>query len=99
VHHQLGREALWAAARVHDRGAFRRSEVGRRALGAGPGEQEQNVSELLDFAAQCWPELASHTVFRKVQAGDRLGLREFGYMIDQKGRWWLRRRSWKYRGY
>ncbi len=99
VHRQLGREALWAAARVHDRGAFRRGELGRRLLGAGPGEEEQDVEGLLDFAADCCPALAGHHVYRTLRAGGRLGPRELGYMVDQKGRWWLRRRSWTYRGY
>src|SRR4051812_27437987 len=49
VHRQLGREALWAAGRVHARGRFRRGELGRRLLGAGRGEVEQDVAALLAF--------------------------------------------------
>jgi hypothetical protein len=57
------------------------------------------VDGLLDFAVDCWPELAGHHVYRAVRQGRRLGPREFQYMVDQKGRWWLRRRAWRFRGY
>ncbi len=58
VHRQLGREALWAAGRVYDRGRLRRTELGRRLLGAGANEEpEDDVDELMEFAVECWPEL------------------------------------------
>ena len=99
VHHQLGREALWAAGRVYDRGRLRRTEVARRLLGAGPYEPEQEVAELAAFAADCWPELKNAPLYRSLEAGARLGPREISSMVNQKGRWWLRRRSWTSRGY
>ena len=99
VHRQLGREALWAAGRVHDRGRFRRSGVGRRLLGAGPGEVERDVIDLTAFAVDCWPELKRATLYRTLQADGRLGPRELASMLHEKGRWWARRRAWGLRGY
>src|SRR5690348_851193 len=43
VHRQLGREALWAAGRVYNRGRLRQTELARRLLGAGPSEEERDV--------------------------------------------------------
>ena len=99
VSRQLGREALWAAGRVHDRGWVRRSNVGRKLLGAGPDEPEDDVGELAAFAVHCWPELKRSSVYRTIQAGERLGARETAFLLDQKARWWLRRRAWGLRGY
>jgi glycosyltransferase involved in cell wall biosynthesis len=99
VHRQLSREAVWAAARVYDRGRLRRSGVGRRLLGAGANEQEQDVDELLAFAADCWPDVKGTAVYRTLEAEERVGPRELLYMLNHKGQWWLRRRSWKYRGF
>ena len=99
VHRQLGREALWAAGRVHDRGRVRQTEIARRLLGAGANEEERDVEELMAFAVDCWPELKRVPLYRTLQAGKRLGPRELQYLLNQKGQWWLRRRSWKYRGF
>jgi glycosyltransferase involved in cell wall biosynthesis len=99
VHRQLGREALWAAGRVHDRGRLRESDLGRRLVGAGVQEPEQDIDELLDFAADCWPGVEGMRVYRTLRARRPLGPLELQYLVGQKARWWLRRRSWKYRGY
>lgn len=98
VHRQLSREALWAAGRVYDRGRLRRTELARRLLGAGGHEQEQDVDELLELAADCWPEVKRLPLYRTLEARERLGPRDVLFMVEQKGRWWLRRRSWTYRG-
>lgn len=99
VHRQLGREALWAAGRVYDRGRLRRSELGRVLLGAGAGEEERDVEELMAFAMDCWPEVKRLPLYRTLQAGKGLGPREMQHLLNLKGQWWLRRRSWKYRGF
>jgi hypothetical protein len=98
VHRQLSREALWAAGRVYHRGALRQSEPGRRLLGAGPHEAEQDVEELMAFAVDCWPEVKRQPLYRTMQEGGRLGPRDVQFLLSQKGQWWLRRRLWKYRG-
>jgi glycosyltransferase involved in cell wall biosynthesis len=99
VHRQLSREALWAAGRVYDRGRLRESDLGRRFMGGGSYENEQDVDELLAFAADCWPGVQEQRLFRTLKARKRLGPLEIQYLLNQKGQWWLRRRSWKYRGY
>jgi hypothetical protein len=99
VHRQLAREALWSAGRVYDRGRLRQSELGRRLLGGGPREEEVDVDELVAFAEDCWPEVKRLALYRTLEAHGTLGPRELLYLVDQKGRWWLRRRGWKYRGY
>lgn len=99
AHRQLGREALWAGGRVYDRGRFRRSELGRRLVGAGANPEEGDVEELMAFAADCWPEVKRLQLYQTLQAQHPLGPRELLYMVNQKGQWWLRRRSWKYRGF
>jgi glycosyltransferase involved in cell wall biosynthesis len=99
VHHRLGREALWAAAGVYDRVPLRRNRLTRRVLGTSADEERADLEELLAFAVDCWPEATGQKVYRAMQAHQRFGPRAFGYMLDEKSRWWLRRRSWKYRGY
>jgi hypothetical protein len=98
VHRQLGREAVWAAGRVYDRGRLRRSELARVLMGGGGPEPEQDVDELLEFAADCWPEVRRLRIYRTLAVRGHLGPLEVQYLVGQKGRWWLRRRSWRYRG-
>jgi glycosyltransferase involved in cell wall biosynthesis len=83
VHRKLGREALWAAGRAYDRG----------------GTEQPEVSELLAFAFDCCPEVSKLPLYRTLQSGNGIGPRGMSYMFEQKVRWWLRRRSWKYRGF
>jgi glycosyltransferase involved in cell wall biosynthesis len=100
VHRQLGKEALWAAGRVYDRGRLRQTELARRLLGAGAAtmEEERDVDGLVAFAFDCWPEVSRLPLYRTVQSRKRIGPRGMYYMFNNKGQWWLRRRSWKYRG-
>ena len=98
VHRQLAREALWAAGRDHDRGRLRRTELGRRLLGGGSFDTEDDVDALLAFALECWPPVERVALYRSLAARRRLGPRDVNFMLNQKGQWWLRRRSWKYRG-
>ena len=90
VRRALGREALWAAG-----GAYH------------PASAEQtSVDELLAFAVDCWPEVSRRPLYRTLQLrksiGPRamVGLQPFieSAVFTHKVRWWLRRRSWKYRG-
>jgi glycosyltransferase involved in cell wall biosynthesis len=99
VHRQLSRESLWAAGRVYDRGRLRESDLGRRLMGAGVDEPEEDVDELLAFAADCWPQVRGSRLYGTLEARRRLGALEVQYLLNQKAQWWLRRRSWKYRGY
>jgi hypothetical protein len=99
VHRQLGAEALWAAARVAERRPrLVQTRVGRRLLATGMDEEPGEAGELAEFAIDCSPELKRSALYRTLQAGDRFGTRDLLFMLNQKGRWWLRRRSWKYRG-
>jgi hypothetical protein len=98
VDHQLAREALWAAGRVYDRGRVRQTDLARRFLGAWANEEEQDIDELLDFASDCWPEVRKLPLYRTLRSRNHIGPRGIYYMLDRKGRWWLRRRSWEYRG-
>jgi hypothetical protein len=100
AHRALAREALWAAGRVYDRGRIRQTELGRRFLGAGADlEEERDVDELVAFAFDCWPEVSGLPLYRTLRSGKHIGPRGMYYMLSQKGHWWLRRRSWKYRGF
>ena len=99
VHRQLGREALWAAGRVYDRGRVRQTELARRFLGVGINEEEHDVHELVAFALDCWPEVSRLPLYRPLQSRRRIGPRGMYYMLNQKGQWWLRRRGWKYQGF
>ena len=98
VHCKLGREALWAAGRVYHRGRMRQTELARRLVGGGSHEEERDVHELLAFASDCWPEVSRLPLYRTLESGKGIGPRETRYMLANKGQWWLRRRSWKYRG-
>ena len=99
VHRRIACDALWAAGRLYDRGRLRRTELGRRLLGAGYEEEEGDIDELVAFAFDCWPEVSSLPLYRTLQSRTHIGPRGMYYMLNNKGRWWLRRRSWKYRGY
>jgi glycosyltransferase involved in cell wall biosynthesis len=99
VHRQLGQEALWAAGRVYDRGRIRQTEIARRFLGTAVNEEERDIDELVAFASDCWPEVSRLPLYRTLESRKRIGPRGMCYMFNQKGQWWLRRRSWKYRGF
>jgi glycosyltransferase involved in cell wall biosynthesis len=99
VHRQLSREALWAAARVYDREPLWQHELARRVLGAQANHESHEVDELADFAVECWPEIKRVPLYQTLESRRRVGVRGLAYMLNQKGQWWLRRRSWKYRGF
>lgn len=99
VHRALAREALWAAGRVYDRGRVRQTELARRLLGAGSNEEARDVDELVAFASDCWPEVSRLPLHRSLRSHKRIGPRGMYYILHQKGQWWLRRRSWRYRGF
>jgi len=99
VHRRLSREALWAAGRVYDRGRLRRSDTARRLMGAGVEEAEQDIDELVAFAAECWTDVKRLSLYRALEARRSLGPRELQFLLAEKGMWWLRRRGWKYRGF
>jgi hypothetical protein len=98
VHRKLAQEALWAAARVYDRGRMRQTELARRFLGAGANAEEQDTDGLLAFAVDCWAEVSKLPLYRTLQSRKSIGPRGMNYMLTHKAQWWLRRRSWKYRG-
>ena len=98
AHRQLAKEALWAAARAYDKGRLRQTEIARRLVGVSGHENEADVDPLLDFASECWPEISHFRTYRTLRSRGRLGPSGYYYMLTQKGRWWLRRRGWRYRG-
>lgn len=90
VHRKLGREALWAAARAYDRGIV----------------QQTPVDELVAFAFDCWPDAGKLPVYRTLQMRKRIGPGVMPHLqpfilsaFADKAAAWLRRRSWKRRGY
>jgi glycosyltransferase involved in cell wall biosynthesis len=90
VHRKLSREALWAAARAYDRGIV----------------QQTPVDELVAFAFDCWPDASKLPVYRTLQMRKRIGPGVMPYLrpfilsaFADKAAGWLRRRSWKWRGY
>lgn len=98
VHRQLALQALWAAGRVYDRGHIRRTDLARRFLGTLANEEERDVDGLVAFAFDCWPEISTLPLYRALESHKRIGPRGMYYLLNSKGQWWLRRRSWKYRG-
>ena len=91
VCHALGREALWAAE-----GAYH------------PASAEQaSVDELLAFASDCWPKVSRLPLYRTLQLRRSIGPRAMlclqpfieSAVFTHKVQSWLRRRSWKYRGF
>jgi glycosyltransferase involved in cell wall biosynthesis len=90
MYRKLSRDALWAAARAYDLGI----------AGQTP------VDELVAFAFDCWPGARRLPIYWTFQLRKRLGpsvmprLRPFIVSaFASRAAWWLRRRSWKWRGY
>jgi glycosyltransferase involved in cell wall biosynthesis len=98
AHRQLGRQALWRAGLVYDRGRLRQTDLAWHFLGMGPNEAEQDVDELIAFASDCWPEVSRLPLYRTVRSRKRIGPRGMYYLLSQKVQWWLHRQGWKYRG-
>jgi glycosyltransferase involved in cell wall biosynthesis len=82
VHRQLGREALWDAAAAY----------GWRRV------REPDADRLIGFAVNCWSEVAELPAYRTIHARRLVGPRTAAFMFAHRAQWWLRRRSWKYRG-
>ncbi|HEY1345422.1 MAG TPA: glycosyltransferase [Streptosporangiaceae bacterium] len=90
VHRRLARDALWAAARAYDQGRT----------------EESPLDELVGFAFDCWPEANRLPVYHTLQLRKRIGPRAMPHLepfilspFARRAHGWLRRRSWKYRGY
>jgi glycosyltransferase involved in cell wall biosynthesis len=90
MYRKLGREALWAAARAYDRGEARKNPV----------------DELVAFAFDCSPEVRKLPVYRTLQLRKLIGPEVLPYLqpfilsaFANKAAWYLRRRSWRWRGY
>jgi glycosyltransferase involved in cell wall biosynthesis len=90
VHRKLSRQALWAAARAYDKGHT----------------EHTRVDSLVDFAFDCWPEADGFPLYHTLQLRKRIGQRAMPYLqpfilsaFAHKTHGWLRRRSWKYRGF
>jgi glycosyltransferase involved in cell wall biosynthesis len=90
VHRKLSREALWTAACAYDQGRT----------------QQIPIDELVAFAFDCWPEANRLPVYHTLQMRKRIGSRAMQQLeplivsrFARKAHGWLRRRSWKYRGF
>jgi len=78
-------------------------KLGREALWAAGrayqlGHCKADVDEILAFAIDCWPRLIELPLYSSVRSRALLGPRAMQYMLSQKAQWWLRRRSWRFRG-
>jgi hypothetical protein len=89
VHRKLARAALRRAVRAYDRG--RTAQV--------PEE------ELIEFAADCWPDYRLLPEWRGLQLRRRVGAKTMPYLqplvlsaVASKGREWLWWQSWERRG-
>jgi glycosyltransferase involved in cell wall biosynthesis len=89
VHRNLGREALWRAARAYDRGRT----------------EQTPVAELIAFAFDCWPAAKRLPVYRGLQVRQWLGPRVMPYLqpfvlsaVGRKAQSWWWWRSWARRG-
>ena len=98
AHRELGREALWAAARVSGHGRFLQSKLAGRVLGGGPAEDDDDLDGLMAFALDCSPDMLGLRRFRRLRTRKGVGLGGIWYLFGQRARWWTRRRLWKYRG-
>lgn len=90
VHRKLAWAALWAAARAYDEG---------RTEDTSPGDLEA-------FAFDCWPDANRLPLYHTLQLRKRIGPQAMPHLepfilsaFTHKAHGWLRRRSWKYRGY
>lgn len=88
---KIAEESLWNAGRARDRGDI----------------QDKSVDELLAFALDCSPEVSRLPLYRAMRACERIGPRAMlglrpiiqSAVFTHKVQRWLRRRSWKFRGY
>jgi hypothetical protein len=88
---KIAQMAVWAAGRADDRG----------------GTWEASVDELLAFAVDCWPGVSRLPLYRTLQLRKSIGPRAMlslepfiqSALFTHKVQSYLRRRSWKYRGF
>ena len=90
VHRKLARAALWAAARAYDEGRT----------------EEASPEELVAFAFDCWPDADRLPLYHTLKLRRRIGPQTMARLepfivsaFAEKAHGWLRRRSWKYRGF
>jgi glycosyltransferase involved in cell wall biosynthesis len=90
TYRKLSREALWAASRAYDLGDARQNQV----------------DDLVAFAFDCWPDAGRLPAYQTLRLRQRIGPRVMPYLQPlvlsaavHKSQGWLRRRSWKWRGY
>jgi glycosyltransferase involved in cell wall biosynthesis len=79
----IAQEALWAAGRGYQQRRLRQTDC----------------DELIAFAFDCWPAVSTLPLYRTLQSRTRIGPRSLSYLLAHKAEWWLRRRSWKFRGF
>jgi hypothetical protein len=60
------------------------SELGRKLTGGGSQEAEEDVDELLAFAADCWAGVDGIRLYRTLNARRRLGPLDIQYLLNQK---------------
>ena len=98
VHRQLSREALWAAGRVYDRG-----RCGVRARPKTHGWWESGGRGGCRRAAGVRRRLLGrcgrHTALPHPERTQASRPPRHPVPAEPEGQWWLRRRSWKYRGF
>jgi hypothetical protein len=88
---KIAHMAVWAAGRSYDR----------------RGSRKTSVDELLAFAADCWPGVGRLPLYRTLQLRESIGPRAMlslepfiqSVLFTHKVQAYLRRRSWKYRGF
>jgi glycosyltransferase involved in cell wall biosynthesis len=88
---KIAQMAVWTAGHAYDRG----------------GTRETSVDELLAFAVDCWPEVRRLPLYRTLQLRTSIGPRAMlplepfihSALFTRKVQSYLRRRSWKYRGF
>ena len=92
MHRKLAQEALRAASRAYDLGQAEQAPA--------------DVDELAAFAFDCWPQASRLPAYCTLRLRGRIGPRAMPYFrpfiisaFSYRAAGWLRRRSWKYRGY
>jgi len=90
AHRKMSKEALWAAARAYDQGHT----------------QQVCIDDLVGFAFDCWSGANRLPLYHTLQLRKIIGSRAMPYLeplivspFARKAHGWLRRRSWKYRGF
>ena len=98
VHRQLGREALWRRNESMTGARLRESTSADDSWVAAPTRASRTSTSCSAFAADCWPDATGTRLYGASRQAEFSPL-ELQYLLNQKAQWWLRRRSWRYRGY